>query len=486
MRDLYDVVVIGAGLGGLSAACLLVQKKKKVLLLEAHSSVGGCVSYFARKKFLFDAGATTLSGMGHQQPVQRLLRQLNITLPMRLCNPGMVVHQNGKHLERHIDNATWIAACEERFGKQGQESFWTLVHDIAMKGWRASYDSTGLPLQSATDLPKLVRSIQHAALAPYLFRSVEDILKEKGLFANKEFLRFITEQLMITTQSGPADTPFAVGAMGLNYPGDTWYVDGGMNNLARALQKYFVDNGGTLMLRKKVVSVISDQFHTVTTDDRLTFACRSVISNATGWNNRDVFPQLQSYFDKEYSSLAGWGAFTLYAGIEDSFRDYNSLYHQIILDTPLPFINSNSIFLSFSPRDDHSRAPEGFRTLTVSTHVPDPHRWKSLTEHEMSERKSVISHHMLAAINTHFKGFDQAHKPVMMTGTPVTFEHFTHRKYGQVGGIPQSMHRPVILWQGWRTQQKGIYLVGDTVYPGQGAPGVILGALNLVEGMKMK
>lgn len=483
MHDTYDVVVIGAGLGGLSAACLLVQQKKKVLLLEAHSSVGGCVSYFARKKFLFDAGATTLSGMGHQQPVQRLLRRLNIDLPMRFCSPGMTIHQNNYQLYRHIDNAQWIAACQERFGKHGQERFWTLVHDVAAKGWRASFDVTNLPLHSATDLLKLARSARHAALAPYLFRSVEDVLKEEGVFSNKEFVRFVTEQLMITTQSAPSDTPFAVGAMGLNYPVDTWYVEGGMNNLARTLQKYFVDNGGTLMLRKNVLSVSSDHFHTVHTADRQIFTGRTIISNATGWNNREIFPQLREYFDKEYSSLAGWGAFTLYVGVEDSFPDYHSLYHQIILDTPLPITGSNSIFLSFSPRDDRSRAPEGFRTLTVSTHAPDPHRWKSLTEGELSERKSIITNHMLTAMNTYFKGFDRAQKPVIMTGTPATFEYFTHRKFGQVGGIPHSMHRPLFLWQGWKTKQKGIFLVGDTVYPGQGAPGVILGALNLVDGM---
>lgn len=486
MHKPYDVIVIGAGLGGLAAACLLVEQKKNVLLLEAHSSVGGCVSYFARKKFLFDAGATTLSGMGHGQSVQRLLRRLNITLPMRLCEPGMVIHQNGHRMNRHIDAAQWIETCEHRFGAFRQKEFWSLVRSVANKGWESSCIVTSVPLQSWTDLLKLPRALKFAPLMAYLFRSVGDVLREMGLYANKEFLRFLSEQLIITTQSSVDDTPFLVGAMGLNYPSDTWYVDGGMNNLARTLHKYFVDNGGVLLLKKKAVAVTTNGLHSVTTDDGRIFYARNVISNATGWDNGTLLPGQKEHFEKEYSSLAGWGAFTVYAGVHDSFNDHSSLYHQIILDTPLPYCGSKSIFLSFSHRDDRSRAPEGYRTLTVSTHVPDPHHWWKISKTEMEDRRSAITNGILTAINAHLPGFERAEKPVIMSGTPVTFAHFTHRKFGQVGGIPHSMHRPLFLWQGWKTKQKGIFLVGDTVYPGQGAPGVILGALNVVDALKNK
>jgi C-3',4' desaturase CrtD len=483
LREAYDHIVIGAGLGGLTAACLLVQQKKSVLLLEAHSSVGGCVSYFARKKFLFDAGATTLSGVGHEQPVQRLLRQLHIDLPMRLCEPGMVIHQNGHRIDRHIDTTQWIDACEHRFGSYHQKEFWSLVRSVANRGWESSRTVTSVPLQSWTDLLKLPRALKFTPLIAYLFRSVGDVLREMGLYSNKEFLRFLSEQLIITTQSGVDDTPFLVGAMGLNYPSDTWYVDGGLNNLTRTLQKYFIEHGGTLLLKKKVVSVNTNGLHSIATDDGTIFYSRNVISNATGWDNSSLLIGQKEYFENKYSTLAGWGAFTVYAGVRNSFDDYASLYHQIILEQPLPFCGSHSIFLSLSHRDDRSRAPEGYRTLTVSTHVPDPHHWWKISNTEMEKRRSIITNGILAAINTHLPGFEQAEKPVIMSGTPVTFGHFTHRKFGQVGGIPQSMHRPVFTWQGWRTKQKGIFLVGDTVYPGQGAPGVILGALNLVEGL---
>ncbi len=481
MRDVFDHIVIGAGLGGLSAACLLQDAGKHVLLLEAHNSVGGCASYFARKKFLFDVGATTLSGMKHDQPVQRLLRRLRLDIPLQLCDPGMTIRMNGKILNRWIDTERWITECERMFGPAGQRTFWTLVHSTAEEAWNASSALNHLPLQSLRDLFALPGMIRFASLVPSLFRSVNDILTESGLAGNKDFVRFLTEQLMITAQSDIHNTPFAVGAMGLAYPADTWYVSGGMNNFPRILQKNFTANGGTILLKKKAVSVERGTIHSVTTDDGKLFYGRNIISNATGWDNRSLLAEQEQFFDKEYSSLGGWGAFTGYYGIENKPGYGDALYQQIILDSPLPYCGSNSIFLSFSATNDPTRAPEGFRTLTVSTHISDPAAWWKLSDRESSRRKQEIGDAMTAILSRELPEFQQAEKQVEMFGTPVTFANFTHRAFGQVGGIPQSMHRPLILWPGSRTAQRGIFVVGDTIYPGQGAPGVILGALNLVE-----
>ncbi|MFZ4621457.1 MAG: phytoene desaturase family protein [Bacteroidota bacterium] len=481
MREVFDHIVIGAGLGGLSAACLLQEQGKHVLLLEAHNSVGGCASYFARKKFLFDVGATTLSGMKHDQPVQRLLRRLNIDMDVHLCDPGMVIRMNGKTFRRWIDTDRWIAECEQFFGAAHQRKFWTLVHSIADDAWKASASLKNLPLHSVRDLLSLPAMVRHASLVPYLFRSVNDILKEIGLSDNKDFVRFISEQLMITAQADVHDTPFAVGAIGLAYPSDTWYVNGGMNNFPRLLQKNFTANGGMLLLKKKVISVESDTIHKVTTDDGKIFYGRTVISNATGWDNKRIFPAQEQFFDKEYSSLGGWGAFVGYFGVADTPEIGNDLYQQIILESPLPHCGSNSIFLSFSAVNDASRASSGYRALTVSTHMPDPAHWWKLSEHESSIRKGEIGAAMTAVLNERLPSFLQAERPVEMFGTPVTFENFTHRAFGQVGGIPQSMHRPLFFWPGSTTDTRGVYVVGDTIYPGQGAPGVILGALNLAD-----
>ncbi len=54
MKESYDIIVIGSGLGGLTAANRMAHTGRKVLLVEQHSQIGGLATYFKRKGHVFD------------------------------------------------------------------------------------------------------------------------------------------------------------------------------------------------------------------------------------------------------------------------------------------------------------------------------------------------------------------------------------------------------------------------------------------------
>ena len=54
MQDRYDIVVVGSGLGGLTAARRLAAAGRRVLLAEQHSQIGGLATYFRRRSHIFD------------------------------------------------------------------------------------------------------------------------------------------------------------------------------------------------------------------------------------------------------------------------------------------------------------------------------------------------------------------------------------------------------------------------------------------------
>jgi len=76
----YDVIVIGAGNGGLMAAARLAKKGVKVLVLERHNIPGGCATSFCRGRFEFEVALHQLSGLGteeYQGPLWRILASVD-------------------------------------------------------------------------------------------------------------------------------------------------------------------------------------------------------------------------------------------------------------------------------------------------------------------------------------------------------------------------------------------------------------------------
>ena len=57
-----DVVVVGAGIAGLTSAAILSKQGLSVTLVESHTQSGGCAGTFKRKNYIFDVGATQVCG----------------------------------------------------------------------------------------------------------------------------------------------------------------------------------------------------------------------------------------------------------------------------------------------------------------------------------------------------------------------------------------------------------------------------------------
>ena len=81
----YDVVVVGAGNAGLTAACQLALKGKKTLLIEQHNVPGGCATSFVRGRFEFDPSLHEMCDFGPKEnpgDAQDLMHSLGIEWDM--------------------------------------------------------------------------------------------------------------------------------------------------------------------------------------------------------------------------------------------------------------------------------------------------------------------------------------------------------------------------------------------------------------------
>ena len=61
----FDAIVIGSGLGGLTAGALYAQQGKRVLVVERHDKFGGAATVYQRKHLEIEVGLHELCGFGH-------------------------------------------------------------------------------------------------------------------------------------------------------------------------------------------------------------------------------------------------------------------------------------------------------------------------------------------------------------------------------------------------------------------------------------
>lgn len=444
-------IIVGGGGAGLASALLSSLREESVELYEAHENLGGCASWFKRKDYIFDVGATTLSGLDPSEPLGKFFGLLQSFPRVRQVDPGMVIHlSSGKRVHYYSDFSHWMEELSKAFPDLEHVAFWEKVYSVNKQGWELLESLSGFPFKKADDFLRLLNHPTKLRTFPYLLVSTELMLKWYGLY-RADYLELINGILLISAQGESADLPFLVGAMGLAYPSRTYAPEGGMKGFMDYLEGECIDRGIKIHKNMRIKSLEA-------------FKRDKVILNLTIWDVEKLL-KLNNSEKRE-----AWGAFTIYFGSQIQEKN---LYHQVHLNHPMV----KNYFVSFSAFDDRSRAPDGHQAVTISTHV-DALFWFSLGFADYKAIKTKIRDIIMDDVKTRFP-FSGIH--YLTAGTPRSFEHYTHRHAGFVGGLPFLYGQNPWRLNGHQTPKRNVFQVGDTTFPGQGLVGVVAGALALDE-----
>lgn len=257
MKDHYDVIVIGAGIGGLTAGTYLAKTGLKVLIIERGEKVGGYCGSFNHEGYRFDEAVHYINHMRrggilsriiHELGIDKLLDVLAIDPSDRLIMPGISVaiyHE----WEKTVQELSKIFPKENR-------SINYFFHMLANFNFASLYVK-----YKKTTFQELLDS---------LFKDV-GLKTALGLFA--------------TTMGLSADKLSALGALAY-YKGSIldggYHPVGGAQSFSDALRKRFEQFGGEIILRKSVnrILVNSKKACGVQLDDGTYFYSNRIISNA--------------------------------------------------------------------------------------------------------------------------------------------------------------------------------------------------------------
>ncbi|MBT9317549.1 C-3',4' desaturase CrtD [Leptothoe spongobia] len=485
------VIVIGAGIGGLTAAALLAKRGYSIEVYEQAMVTGGCASTFRRRGFTFDVGATQVAGLEPGGIHHQIFSDLGLDLPAaEHCDPACAVFLPDETTPINVwrDPNQWQIERQRQF--PGSEPFWQKLGDLFNYSWQFQTRQPVLPPRSLWDTWQLTNSLRPNTLltVPYTFSTVGQLLKGYGLYENQRLKTFLDLQLKLYSQVGADETAllYAATTLGVSQaPQGLFHLQGSMQVLSDALVKAIKQYGGQVFLGHSVKQIQLEgnrpRFVRVChqkTGETWLAPTDHVVANVTVQNLTTLLGKQtpKRYQQRVDKLLSPSGAFVVYLGVEQAAIPKNCPPHlQFLYDYDGPIGENNSLFVSVS-RPGDGRAPEGKATIVASSFT-DVQAWQQCRDYDAL--KAEYEQGAIAKLNQYFNLAPQ-HIIHAESGTPRTFERYTARHQGMVGGIGQRLSTFGPFGFATRTPIPKIWLVGDCVHPGEGTAGVSYAALTAV------
>ena len=482
---MFDVAVVGAGVAGMATAARLRARGLSVVVFEAHGQPGGCAGFFRRGGFAFDVGATTLVDFEPGGVGSELLESIGMPPVEGEALPGYRAWLPDRVVTLHRDPAAWAA---ERFRSLGDSPahwrFWRRMDRLADVFWRASRAGVKLPIEGPADLLRAIRCVglPNLPLARFLGWTMGDTLRSYGLRNDRPLAGLLSMLLEDTVHAHIDDAPLLNGALGVTIRGaGLTRARGGMYGFWRRFVAHFRRTGAVLRVGCPVHRVVDRggprrpfRVHT----RRGVVEAMQVVSAVPAALTARLAPPAVGAFLRPYlrrDAAARGGACAVFLGVpEDEVAGQPFTHHQLLQGYDAPLGDGNNMFVSVSAPGDEESAPPGFRAVMISTHCRLD-EWQGLSEQEYAQKKSKMCQRLIGLARRVYPELGRR-AVVCEAATPRTYERFTHRPGGAVGGVRLNLANANQCALPHRLGAAGFWQVGDTTWPGLGTVACVLGS----------
>ncbi len=473
----YDAIVIGSGIGGLVTATQLAAKGAKTLVLERYLIPGGSAGAFRRQGYTFDVGASMIFGFGDHGTTNLLTRALaDVGQSLETLPDPVQIHYhlpNGLDLKVHRDYEAFLKELGDRFPEEREG-----IRRFYDECWKVFNCLNAMPLLSLEELKYLMtvffsHPLACLGLVRYLPTNVGQFARQ--FIRNEELLKFIDMECYCWSVV-PADrTPMINAGMvfsdrhygGINYP------KGGVGRIAEKLVEGLEQHGSEIRYGARVTRILLENGRAVGVKlaNGEEIRAKRVISNATRWNTfgellpAEVKPAAETGWEKRYQQSPSF--LSLHLGVEANLLPAGTECHHILLeDWQRLEDEQGTIFVSIPTLLDPDLAPEGQHI--IHTFTPSWMReWEGLSASAYAEKKEAAAQRLIQRLEAIFPGLEAA-IDYQEVGTPRTHRRFLGRSNGTYGPIPRQTLPGLLGMPFNRSAIPGLYLVGDSCFPGQG------------------
>lgn len=481
-----NVIVIGSGLGGLSAAISLAQEGYAVTIHEKNDKIGGKLNVLKERGYSFDLGPSILTlPQIFGRLFERSGRKMSDYIPIRPLRPHWRnFFEDGKVVdlypepERMAEEARKVGenpAQVQRFLKYSAE-----LYDLVNAGYFEQGLDTAKEFRRFYGLGNFIKFD--------LFRTMHGGVKR---FLKTRHMQEVFDYFIKYVGSSAYHSPAFMNCLPtIQFRYDLWYVDGGLYNIALGLQRLMNELGVTVRLNSEVTEVRKEggRVTGLSTKDGAFHPADIIVSNM------EVIPAYEKLLREDKAFLRtleryepACSGLVLELGLDCQYPQLahhnfffsahqREHFHTVFRKRQLP--PDPTIYLVAASKTDPTVAPPGCDCLKILPHIPH------IDDAHPLAREDYLAFKERVVDKLERMGLKDLRKHVVFEHcwTPLDIRQQYYSNKGAIYGVVTDRFKN-LAFKGPKqsTKYPNLFFVGGSVNPGGGMPMVVLCGQNVAK-----
>ena len=476
----FDVLVVGGGLSGLSAASLLAKRGLKVAVVDKATHPGGSCGAFRREDTLFDQGSSMLFGWGEkgfnahrflfnclEEPIDIIQHEL-----LYCIHFGDTKVRFFPNIEQFIEELVPLFPDEE----QNLRRFY---HDMEKLYTHVMVENPSYTTPDEVDRKAALESMRHHPISyirflSYLNKSARSLLSK--YFSNPRIFNFFDKLTSTYCYTTVAESPAILSSVMFvdNHVGGSYYPAGSTLFLTGKLEKVIEEHGGTMINKSEVVAFDTAQgtITGVNLADGRKLTANQIIYSGTVWNLYGKLLPAEATTEKRRTwaekQVPTYPSVALYLLVDKEAIDEGTIAVEMLIGN-IDALDEAEVTVYIPSVDDKTICPEDAHVvMAIGPSFAD---WSLLDEASYKQRKEEEINRLLTVLEKRWPEIRNNVRHVELA-TPKTIERYTMKNGGAVAGPKQMLGNHMFKRLHIRTEFSNLFCCGESTVMGTGTPTV--------------